>query len=178
MPLKELSWLYSNQERRYLGSSTTHARKLPLHQPGKRFKQVKQQSCCTIVVWLRLRIKTLGQKDTHTITQHTKCLLWSRFFVPKYLHQYQLDLFPPPSWSFPLAWVDRADGCVWEATLPRHQAVDPVLRGWSLPRRVHGRSPLITRITPRDHTEPALTPPPSHLPEYFVSLTWYHGHNF
>ena len=47
---KELSWLYSNQERRYLGSSTTHARKLPLHQPGKRFKQVKQQSCCTIVV--------------------------------------------------------------------------------------------------------------------------------
>ena len=92
---KELSWLYSNQERRYLGTSTTHARKPPLHQPGKRFKQVKQQSCCTIVVWLRLRVKTLGQKDTHTITQHTKCLFWSRFFVPKYLYQYQLELFPP-----------------------------------------------------------------------------------
>ena len=74
--------------------------------------------------------------------------------------------------------MDWVDGSVWEATLPRHQAVDLVLRGWSLPRRVHGRSPLITRITPHDHTEPALTPPPSHLTEYFVSLTWYHGHIF
>ena len=103
MPLKELSWLYSNQERRYLGSSTTHARKPPLHQPGKRFKQVKQQSCCTIVVWLRLRVKTLGQKDTHTITQHTKCLFWSRFFcaqIPvRALSPLPLDLLLLPGWT-------------------------------------------------------------------------------